>query len=207
MVAAADRAAVTFAAWGTNPSAHLERAPPLSGEALHGGAPNGSLRKGSCHARQRMTEDKPTSRFSCPLLLKCMKAHPPWPPSAEGGGPSAEADGGGYALPPQRNPSAHRKRAEGFLPQTPQGRGGSVSRRDLIPKQKNAPIFHGRASLKESSSLFPAALRVGVRGRRFSQRSGLPRSTPFPALTSMPPLLIRSLSCLDRRFDRGRRVQ
>ena len=85
------------------------------------------------------------------------------------------------------------------------GRGGSVSRRDRIPKQKDAPIFHGRASLKESSSLFPAALRVGVRGRRFSQRSGLPRSTPSPALTSMPPLLIRSLSCLDRRFDRGRR--
>ena len=48
-------------------------------------SPKGSLRGGSCHAHQRMTKDKPTSRFSCPLLLKCMKAHPPWPPSAEEG--------------------------------------------------------------------------------------------------------------------------
>ena len=34
MVTAADRAAATFAVWGTNPSARLRRAPPLSGEAV-----------------------------------------------------------------------------------------------------------------------------------------------------------------------------
>ena len=34
VVTAADRAAATYAAWGTNPSARLRRAPPLSGEAL-----------------------------------------------------------------------------------------------------------------------------------------------------------------------------
>ena len=38
-VTAADRAAAPYAAWGTNPSARLRRAPPLSGEALRGGVP------------------------------------------------------------------------------------------------------------------------------------------------------------------------
>ena len=168
-------------------------------------SPKGSLRGGSCHAHQRMTKDKPTSRFSCPLLLKCMKAHPPWPPSAEEGDHLRK-----------RLVEDTLSLRQGPPPPAVGGRRGSFPKRRKVAaalsaavtssqKQKNAPIFHGRASLKESSSLFPAALRVGVRGRRFSQRSGLPRSTPSPALTSMPPLLLRSLSCLDRRFDRGRR--
>ena len=39
VVTAADRAAATYAAWGTNPSARISRAPPLSGEALLGFPP------------------------------------------------------------------------------------------------------------------------------------------------------------------------
>ena len=58
------------------------------------------------------------------------------------------------------------------------GRGGSVSRRDHNPKTRNRTTSHGRASPKEESSLFPAALREGARGRGFSQRSRLPRKLP-----------------------------
>ena len=52
VVTAADRAAATFVAWGTNPSARISRAPPLSGEALFGFPPKGSLHRGGC---QRFT--------------------------------------------------------------------------------------------------------------------------------------------------------
>ena len=41
--------------------------------------------------------------------------------------------------------------------------------------QGTAPNSHGREPPKEQSSLFPAALREGARGRGFSQRSRLPR--------------------------------
>ena len=60
-VTAADRAAATCKRWGTNPSARRWRAPPLSGEALQDAPLKGSLRRGSCHARWRMTEDTPTA--------------------------------------------------------------------------------------------------------------------------------------------------
>ena len=41
--------------------------------------------------------------------------------------------------------------------------------------QEISPNSHGREPPKEQSSLFPAALREGARGRGFSQRSRLPR--------------------------------
>ena len=47
----------------------------------------------------------------------------------------------------------------------------------ITPKQENAPNSHGHTSWKEKTSLFPAALREGARGRGFSQRSRLPRIT------------------------------
>ena len=58
------------------------RAPPLSGEALLGFPPKGSLRRGSCHAQQRMTEDKPLCWGA-----RCCNGRGYLPPSAaaEGG--------------------------------------------------------------------------------------------------------------------------
>ena len=102
VVTAADRAAATYAARGTNPSARLRRAPPLSGEDLQAAPTKGFLRRGSCHARERMTEDTPASRSSSSPLFKRLAVYTPLPPSAEGGGPSAVADGGGYTLPPRQ---------------------------------------------------------------------------------------------------------
>ena len=62
MVTAADRAAATFAVRGTNPSARLRRAPPLSGEAVS----------------RRLTEDNlspsPQARLARPRRL----CQPPW---------------------------------------------------------------------------------------------------------------------------------
>ena len=65
---------------------------------------------------------------------------------------------------PERG-GARRKRAEGFVPQRRLVAAALSAAVTSSQKQKNAPNFHGRASLKESSSLFPAALRVGARGR------------------------------------------
>ena len=67
MVTAADRAAATYAALRTNPSARLRRAPPLSGEALHGDAHDRG------YARKLV--------FPSPAF----ETHTPLPPSAEGG--------------------------------------------------------------------------------------------------------------------------
>ena len=50
----------------------------------------------------------------------------------------------------------------------------------ITPKQENAPNSHGHTSWKEKTSLFPAALREGARGRGFSQRSRLPRIPRVP---------------------------
>ena len=47
VVTAADRAAATYAAWGTNPSARLRRAPPLSGEALQEACPKAPSAEGA----------------------------------------------------------------------------------------------------------------------------------------------------------------
>ena len=58
------------------------------------------------------------------------------------------------------------------------GRGGSVSRRDHNQAAGTRVQLAGGASLEEESSLFPAALREGARGRSFSQRSCLPRIPP-----------------------------
>ena len=48
--------------------------------------------------------------------------------------------------------------------------------------QETSPNSHGREPPKEQSSLFPAALREGARGRGFSQRSRLPRPPVRPPL-------------------------
>ena len=68
---------------------------------------------------------------------------------------------------PERG-GARRKRAEGFVPQRWQVTAALSAAVTTTPKQKNAPHSHGRASSEQESSLFPAALRVGARGRRFS---------------------------------------
>ena len=51
----------------------------------------------------------------------------------------------------------------------------------ITPKQGNAPTLHGRASRKEKTSLFPAALREGARGRGLLSEKpppSHPRSSP-----------------------------
>ena len=49
-----------------------------------------------------------------------------------------------------------------------------------------APNSHGGATAEKRTSLFPAALREGARGRGFSQRSRLPRIPP-----KQPPASLR----------------
>ena len=60
---------------------------------------------------------------------------------------------------------ARRRRAEGFAPQRWLVAAALSAAVTFAPKQGNAPNFHGRASSEQESSLFPAALRVGARGR------------------------------------------
>ena len=59
VVTAADRAAATCQRWGTDPSARLRRAPPLSGEALREAPPQKAPSAEGAVSR-RLTEDKPT---------------------------------------------------------------------------------------------------------------------------------------------------
>ena len=47
-------------------------------------------------------------------------------------------------------------------------------------QQETAPTFQAGPSQERQSTQTPAALREGARGRGFSQRSRLPRSTPKP---------------------------
>ena len=65
---------------------------------------------------------------------------------------------------PERG-GARRRRAEGFVPQRWLVAAALSAAVTFAPKQGNAPNFHGRASSEQESSLFPAALRVGARGR------------------------------------------
>ncbi len=58
---------------------------------------------------------------------------------------------------------------------TPLVRGGSVSRRGLNLLAENRTQLAGAYRPKEIPTQSPAVLRVGARGRRFLQRSGLPR--------------------------------
>ena len=140
VVTAADRAAATLQRWGTNPSARLWRAPPLSGEALRKGArrlpPQRKL------SAVRLTEDKPF----------CWEVHcrgggvylPPFAPRMVPLLLRKEARGGGFAaisycfVPFRHDQRALRSPFGNLRPITPQtmwnptlaGRGGSVSRRD-----------------------------------------------------------------------------
>ena len=91
--------------------------------------------------------------------------------------------GGAFRKASPERGGARRRRAEGFVPQRWLVAAALSAAVTFAPKQGNAPNFHGRASSEQESSLFPAALRVGARGRRFSQRSGLPRKTPYSLFT------------------------
>ena len=73
--------------------------------------------------------------------------------------------GGAFRKASPERGGARRKRAEGFVPQRWLVAAALSAAVTSSQKQKNAPNAHGRARLKESSSLFPAALRVGARGR------------------------------------------
>ena len=63
-------------------------------------------------------------------------------------------------------------------PPTLHVRGGSVSRRGLNLLAGNRAQLTGAYCPKEKPMQSPAVLRVGARGRRFLQRSGLPRMPP-----------------------------
>ncbi len=142
MVTAADRAAATFAVRGTNPSARLRRAPPLSGEALRGGSPKGSLRRGSCQPKADGGHPSPCpqARLARPRRL----CQPPW------------------TQPISRNPrppcmGAQVRRNIQVYSHPLFGRGGPGGR---------------GASLREAASPPsvppPTSLRAGARGRGFS---------------------------------------
>ena len=68
---------------------------------------------------------------------------------------------------PERG-GARPKRAEGFVPLRRKVAAALSAAVTTTPKQENAPTLHGREPSKEESSLFPATLREGVRGRGFS---------------------------------------
>ena len=86
------------------------------------------------------------------------------------------------------------KRAEGFRSPAPQGRGGSVSRRDHNQAARNRVHLTGGTKQAETSQLKRQPLfgRGGLGERRFSQRSGLsPRiSPPSTSFLFFPLVLI-----------------
>ena len=91
-------------------------------------------------------------------------------------------DGLTKRLSPQRELSAARLTEDN--PITRNGRGGSVSRRDLAQLTGTHSHFQAEPPMQKRPTKTPAALREGVRGRRFSQRSGLPRRSPTPCASS-----------------------
>ena len=80
--------------------------------------------------------------------------------------PSAEGAFWAYlpAKPPLKG-EVPAKRAEGFRPPRAAMVAAALSAAvTSTPKQEDAPTSHGRASPKERTSLFPAALREGAQG-------------------------------------------
>ena len=90
------------------------------------------------------------------------------------------------AKPPLKGEVSAIGGRRGFVSPAPQGRGGSVSRRDHNQLAETRAHSQAEPTPKKPPSQTPAALRErGVWGeRRFSQRSGLSPQT-FPA-TSLP---------------------
>ena len=78
VVTAADRAAATCQRWGTNPSARLRRAPPLSGEALWEAVGSAAQKAPSAEGAvsRRLTEDKPARRKTTHLQENCLLCPP-----------------------------------------------------------------------------------------------------------------------------------
>ena len=155
VVAAADRAAATYAMWGTNPSARLRRAPPLSGEALRGSTPKGSLRPPPPHARKTPMAIA-IGVFMC-LHAACPRrlCQPPWTQLSlsetrhlSGGPPYAEA----------HKPNASRSSGEGVW-----GRGTSL-REAASPPESPQP---------------PTSLREGARGRGLLYREAPSLAKPL----------------------------
>ena len=73
-----------------------------------------------------------------------------------------------HAKPPLKG-EVPAKRAEGFrLLRAAMVAAALSAAVTSTPKQENTPNLHGHASPKERTSLFPATLREGARGRGFS---------------------------------------
>ena len=111
------------------------------------------------------------------------------PPSAEGGEGWRRSrhkmvfrlcggEAGAFRSPPPPLRGSHL--LTGIAPKRWQVAAALSAAVTITPKQGTASNSHGRTSWKEKTSLFPAALREGARGRGFSQRSRLPRSTAQP---------------------------
>ena len=88
--------------------------------------------------------------------------------------------GGAGAKKPPLKGEVPAKRAEGFRSPAPQGRGGSVSRRDHNQAYRRRATLHGRTSPKEKTSLFPATLRERGSGGEalLSEKRPLPQNLP-----------------------------
>ena len=111
------------------------------------------------------------------------------PPSAEGGEGWRRSrhkmvfrlcggEAGAFRSPPPPLRGSHL--LTGIAPKRWQVAAALSAAVTITSKQGTASNSHGRTSWEEKTSLFPAALREGARGRGFSQRSRLPRSTPTP---------------------------
>ena len=179
VVTAAGRAAATFWHLGTNPSARLRRAPPLSGEALRGGVPQRlppsaeaceewrrSRHRLLFRARWERPKDFAIARWKpSPDHLFQLYGIQRWQVAAalsaavtttqqQEPAPTSQAEPSQKKRP---NPNASRSSGE-------RGLGGE-------------------ALLSEKRPLPPASLRKKARGRSFSQRSHLPRMIHFVFLT------------------------
>ena len=113
------------------------------------------------------------------------------PPSAEGGEGWRRSrhkmvfrlcggEAGAFRSPPPPLRGSHL--LTGIAPKRWQVAAALSAAVTITPKQGTAPNSHGRTSREERTSLFPAALREGARGRGFSQRSRLPRIPPSPGV-------------------------
>ena len=80
---------------------------------------------------------------------------------------------------PERG-GARPRRAEGFRPPAPQGRGGSVSRRDHNQATRNRAQLTGATCQKEESTRPPATLRERGSGREalLLEKRPLPQHLP-----------------------------
>ena len=73
-----------------------------------------------------------------------------------------------HAKPPLKGEVPAPRRAEGFVPSAAKVAAALSAAVTTTKQQESAPNPHGRTSPKKQPSLFPATLREGARGRRFS---------------------------------------